>query len=206
VADETPVRLFAVSRVVLHVVPLASFMAPPTIDVTKVPSHHLPPVGGDVGWSFRLNLDGLVNFSGGQLDEKKLGYVQLFRSGAIEAAESIAYRIDGQPAEYIDPQYEVEIVDRLPKYLQVLQGLGIAPPVWIGLSMTGVKGLRMYPRSGGLSYTPGIDRDLLVLPDVLVEDLSADPQDFMKPTFDAAWQAAGHYRSYNYNDQGQWSP
>lgn len=51
-----------------------------------------------------------------------------------------------------------------------------------------------------------MDRDDLLLPEILLEDFHGRPEEVLKPIFDAVWQCAGHLRSYNYNDAGKWAP
>jgi hypothetical protein len=54
--------------------------------------------------------------------------------------------------------------------------------------------------------TSDLDRDGLLLPDVLVEDFDQAPALILKPLFDAVWQAAGLLGSMNYYSDGYWAP
>jgi hypothetical protein len=56
---------------------------------------------------------------------------------------------------------------------------------------------------GHMNLRP-IDRDVLVLPDVMVEDFGGDPSQIMRPLFDMIWNASGLERSLNYDDEGNW--
>jgi hypothetical protein len=49
-----------------------------------------------------------------------------------------------------------------------------------------------------------IDRDTLVLPDILIESFDTPTDLFLKPIFDAFWQAAGFPVCEDYNAQGRW--
>ena len=51
-----------------------------------------------------------------------------------------------------------------------------------------------------------VDRDNLLLPEIMVESLDDPPGMFMKPVFDMVWQSAGQPGSPNYDESGQWSP
>ena len=51
-----------------------------------------------------------------------------------------------------------------------------------------------------------IDRDTLILPDVVIDKMDIDAPQEMKPIFDAVWNACGFSRSLNYNEDGKWSP
>jgi hypothetical protein len=50
-----------------------------------------------------------------------------------------------------------------------------------------------------------IDRDSLVVPEILVESFDFDAAQIMKPAFDTVWNAAGFPRSMNYDEKtGKW--
>jgi len=50
-----------------------------------------------------------------------------------------------------------------------------------------------------------IDRDILLLPEVLVDEFSAETPQVLRPAFDALWQACGFERSQNYDASGNWT-
>jgi hypothetical protein len=50
-----------------------------------------------------------------------------------------------------------------------------------------------------------IDRDMLLLPDVLIETYTPDMPTLLRPLFDAVWNAAGWERSINYDEKGKWT-
>ena len=96
------------------------------------------------------------------------------------------------------------MISCLGSYANVQQELGLEPPIILMLSFLGVRGYRI--AFGTFRDTrPAIDRDTVILPDVLMEDFSADPADVLRPVFDGVWQAAGWPRCLNYNAQGQWT-
>lgn len=49
-----------------------------------------------------------------------------------------------------------------------------------------------------------IDRDVLLLPDSIVEDYESKASDILRPAFDAVWQTAGWDCSKNYDKDGKW--
>ncbi len=51
-----------------------------------------------------------------------------------------------------------------------------------------------------------IDRDSLVIPEVLIEDLSCDVAATLRLAFDMIWNACGFPYSLNCNDDGKWEP
>jgi hypothetical protein len=95
------------------------------------------------------------------------------------------------------------MISNLKNYLKVQQELGLEPPIVLILSLIGVRGYRI---GFGVFQDPKqpIDRDTALLPDVLVENYSAEAADILRPVFDAVWQAAGWRCCLNYNEQGKW--
>jgi hypothetical protein len=53
-----------------------------------------------------------------------------------------------------------------------------------------------------LSSVP-IDRDALVLPEVMIESFECDAADVMKPLFDVIWNATGFPGCMNYDETGK---
>jgi len=51
-----------------------------------------------------------------------------------------------------------------------------------------------------------IDRDVLIVPDVLIEKYLFDLPRVLRPAFDAVWNACGRVRSLNYDAEGNWNP
>jgi hypothetical protein len=49
-----------------------------------------------------------------------------------------------------------------------------------------------------------IDRDALLVPEIMVESFEYCPQEVLRPAFDAVWRAAGWERSMNYDEEGRW--
>jgi hypothetical protein len=51
----------------------------------------------------------------------------------------------------------------------------------------------------------GIDPELLLLPDVVVDECGSGSEEFLRPIFEAVWQAAGFERNLNYGEDGRLS-
>ena len=47
-------------------------------------------------------------------------------------------------------------------------------------------------------------RDILLLPEIVIEDYEVSAKDILRPCFDSIWNACGFPRSLNYNDAGEW--
>jgi hypothetical protein len=205
IAGEGPVRMPSDPKMILHLLPLTSFSGPPSTNVLRpVDARLLFPIGASSGWNDRYNLDGFLTHNGSPASKgEAYSYCQYFRFGGIEAVSAfITYEKGG--GKFLRRDYENKLIACLPSYLEFLKKNDVLPPILVTLSMTGVRGARIEPTHPWGIELPDIDRDCLLLPDVLLESYDADPAQVMRPIFDAVWNAAGVERSFNYDEKGIW--
>ena len=238
VSGETPIPIEGTSRVVLHVVPISAFDSPAWVvdlDIRRPPLSErvLLPISivnatdteeeleDEVLWSYpsaflpRYNFDGVLCDSQlGEPGEGPEGYVQLFRTGVIEAADNHAF-IEEQSMSAINGHingYKLDegLIKAVHRYFRLLRELGVEPPIFLLLSLVGVSGYQMLrggvPRHYYSALRP-VDRDDLVVPEVMVESLEQDLhslQRLMRPLLDAVWNAVGLPRSPHYDESGNW--
>ncbi len=208
-ANETPVRLEPLARVVLHLLPLSAFTSPPSIDVVANQSQlrKVSPLGA-AGFSWRLNLEGHVNYAATASDSSP-AYLQVYRTGAIEAVAVVAeYGPMSKEPLIGSVPYEVWVSGALLEYLKLLRNLGVEPPVYLFLALVGISKHRfgLDPFRYHLREMPMADRDMLVLPELVVESFDIDPHSLLRPLFDLVWNAFGLARSFNYDAHGNWAP
>lgn len=218
---ETAVSTPAGPKIVLHVVPLLAFEPGQSLELSLVENDltalpllaiaHDPESG-------RYNFDGFVAYPNADDSGLRYAYTQLYRSGCIEAVDTTVL-IDSK-MEDINPSWQGPndpviiagtdgfLLDCFPKYIALLKALGAQPPFFILLTFLGVKGFRIYRRGPLTMLKPNrkIDRENLILPEVVVDAYDADLPRLMKPAFDALWNAAGEPRSRNYDESGNWRP
>ncbi|MDD5734273.1 MAG: ATP-binding protein [Methanothrix soehngenii] len=200
IADETPIRLNPNPKIVLHVMPLSSFDPLYQIDLRSPKNNdlinQLEPIYS-MSWNRRYNFDGALNFN------RSDSYVQLFRNGAIEAVDS---RLLGENDSKTISGLALEdkIIHSIDNYLKNENELGIQLPIFIMLSIIGIRDYRIYAGHGYFSSDkPPIDRDVLILPEVIIESFEADIAEALRNPFDALWQAAGWSQSVNYDENGK---
>jgi hypothetical protein len=201
--NQTPIPLRETPKIVLHCIPIESFAAQSQHDV--LPFYQNPlrfrPMGGS-GWDRRLNLEGLVAFSGQQ---PSYTYTQLYRNGVIEAVDAyhLAHEYNGK---MVIPSvaYERHVFDYLPTCFTVQQELGVSAPVVIGLTLTNTRGLQMGVDSYGFEVGYPIESDTIILPETMVPEFSMAPGKILKPLFDLVWNACGYPASKNFDPQGNW--
>lgn len=199
VAGETPVSLQDGAKTVLHLIPLNSFDPTVRYDLSGISAMRLCPIF-PMTWDYRLNFDGAVSYSGGLADAR--GYLQVFRNGKIEAADTrlLTAEVEGMrcvPAE----GFEKALVEAYERYIKILRSLEVPAPIVVCLSLLGVKGYFLFH---GDVPEDRIDRDDLLMPEVIVEDLAEESSRVLKPLFDLLWNAAGLPRSRFYDANGRW--
>ena len=144
------------------------------------------------GVRFRLNLDGHVCFDGRQAERVSRSYTQFFRTGIVESVLSDLVLDDNNRGTLLLASYfERTLLQEFHRLLNGFKDIGIQPPIWGFLTITGVKGARIPTESysGANIYT--IDRDTLLLPEFVIDDLGTKVIDLLRPTFDLVWNSFG---------------
>lgn len=203
---DTPVRLEGSGRLVLHLIPVSAFRSRQFFSVTAIGEKvaRFPPPDAS-GWDYRLNLDGLLTFSGGEAHRMSRSYTQLYRNGVVETVLADVTRDDPQRGKLLLAGYYERVLMRdLPQYLSGLRQFGLNPTVWGFLSLTGVKGARIPSQLAGRDEHLEVDRDTLLLPEFLIDDLEAKASTLLRPTLDLIWNSAGYSHSVNFDEKGEW--
>lgn len=206
-AGETPVPLNDNPKIVLHLIPIISFNPAQIYDISKIASNpeKMKPIYCSRA-DHRYNLDGFLTYSGGR-EEKSYSYVQLFRNGIIEAVEGLLLRPRTEKLIIPSIAYEKELIISLTCYLSILETVNVEPPIFVFISLLGVKGYSMsvdrWKYDIDEVYT--IDRDVLLLPEIVIERYGVRAQDILRPCFDSIWNACGFPSSFNYNADGEWA-
>lgn len=195
-------------RLVLHLVPTASFGLRSQIELEKAyKAQDLLRPMGTMGYSPQINFDGFSNLNHGN-DGKCWSYVHVFRNGAVEAVK-VRVVTDLEAGHLWIPTLDFDkwIFERLSGYLTALQSLDVPPPIVLMITLQGVRGSRLgvYPRP--LDDLPTINRDVLELPEIIIERYGTDVdyQRAARPAFDALWNAGGFARSKHFDAAGKWS-
>jgi hypothetical protein len=202
IADEMPIQVEPGAKLVLHLFPLSSLTTGTVVNVNAVDRGEirLPPIcaGSQEG---RYNFDGYLNYSSNTLP---YSYIQLFRNGVIEAVDVSLLQDRSHPKKDIgNSGFEKELIESLGEYLEAQKALGLMLPTVVMLSLTGVRDYRISHRRS-VSSGELIDRDLLLIPEVLLEEYDREPLDILRPIFDTVWQACGWERCLNYDKDGKW--
>jgi hypothetical protein len=204
-SNEVPVPFSRHAKIMLHLMPLVSFTPGKRYDINKMANEHanlMAPIYCG-SYSHRYNLDGFLTYASGEVSDS---YVQLFRNGVIEVVEGFLLKPEGEELLIPSVSYEEELIESLPRYLAVLKTLNIELPFLVFMTLIGVKGYSM--STAGVLYrgrTP-IERDVLPLPEILIDSYDVAADKILKPFFDCVWNACGFERSLNYDGSGNWRP
>ncbi len=203
-ADETPVPLIKNPRIVLHIVPVGAFNPAVHFDLSAIADDvsETKPIGAG-SWDHRYNFDGLLTYARGQ--GEAYSYLQIFHHGAIEALQASYLEPTGEERIIRSAALETAMAKYLSRYVRTQQKLGVEPPLFVMLALLGVEGYRI----GGSdrhweSDGHAIDRNDLIIPEVMVDDFNCDPHRILRPIFDSMWNAAGWPRDMNYDESGNW--
>lgn len=236
IADDP--MLARAAKVVLHFQPLDSLREDFDVDLSreKLTRSNLVLMKHDnLEPDTRPNFDGLLVMVPNKMRTGEtiwLGYIQVFRSGAIEEVDSSSFpkHLTAWPEANVIPSsvFEGMIIRGVERRLALLKELDIKSPVQVHLSVLGVKGYFLWFESKQDSFgidaseqledlrelpaKNAIDRDDLLLPGVLMDDfhgvnaseLNSYAARKLRPWFDAIWRAAGRERSLHYDADGNW--
>jgi hypothetical protein len=210
VAGETPVPLASRPKTVLHIIPLSAFDPASQLDLSRMRTDQgqlRPPASR--AYSERYNIDGFLRYTPEGDGSTKEGYIQLYRNGIIEAVDTRWLRGTIQDGRSYIPSlaFEGYFITLLPDYLAVLNTVGAQPPLLLMLSILGVKGFHLAVRQGfGDTISEDkIDRDNIIMSEVLLDDFEAPAEVVLRPIFDALWNAAGYPSCMDYDEEGHWT-
>jgi hypothetical protein len=187
----------------MHCIPLESFGATPQYDVLAL---YVEPMYASrlSGYGMRVNFEGSISIASGTPPS---AYTQIFRNGVIEAVRANILNSSYQPEIIPSLTFEEALITYLPYCLNILKSLTCTPPFLVGISLIGVRGLRMGVAPNvqwSMGISGAIERDVLVLPEILIEDLSMPASALLKPTLDLVWNACGYPASIYFDSDGNW--
>jgi len=205
-SNNAPIELEEVAKTIIHIIPINAFSLSQRYDINRIDFNDLKLIYGHAD-VHRYNLDGVISYN----PHESNGYVQLYRTGIIEAVD-LHYTKPSADGNVIPAGlYEPALMEAIKQYLEILHNLDAETPIFIFISLTGVKGTTLGLnsqefRSESRRARHLIDRDVLLLPESTIEEYEAQIENLMKVTFDAIWNACGYASSYHYDAYGNWNP
>ena len=203
-ANESPVPLNENAKIILHLISLSSISSEQTYDMSKLPfDPRLMAPFSSRRWDHRYNLDGYLTYSMAKDIGKARSYVQLFRNGILEAVECSL--LENSDLKIPHVAFEEDVMSAFKRYISYLEILNVGMPIFAFLTLVGVKGYSMSSNQSWIFRGSTIEKDVLLLPEIVIEDSEIDVEKILKPWFDTVWNACGFPRSNNFDDSGKWT-
>jgi hypothetical protein len=200
--------LIAGPQCVLHVIPAGRGIDVSAVDVGSLHDGRFTDyiLPGWPGASRSLNLEGLVVHPPSDVDGH-YAYVQVFRSGAIEAVSFAGHSFGDRK---IVPSTTASrfFRDVLQIAFNSLRNHEIFGPAVVSGAILGVDGYELGVDGRSFMFNRfASDRDNMFLPQLWVDDVAfAKADDHAKPLLDTMWQAFGVKRCFEYSEDGSWQP
>jgi hypothetical protein len=193
---------------VLHVLPLEGFTPGFRCDLSRISGDAtrrlLEPRQAGYGWQPRFSLEGFSVFhTSGMPNQPHYAYVHTFRNGSLEYANSELETGLG-PKTLRAGRFECMILAATAKFMGVQDALGMRGPFYVFPSLLNAKGwsLAMPARGRYATDQRTIEKEHLILPEVMLENGTEDLEAAFRPCFDVLWNACGWMRSFSYDDTG----
>jgi hypothetical protein len=204
-ALETPAPMATGPKLILHAFPVSVsdevWARVLTMGEHEVASSIAPIAATPNTW--RFNLDGFVAHTQ-RTDLSRQSYTQFFRDGGIEVVSGRVIVKVEQRGGFYAWGMEREVIASFTTYQKFWQDVGVAPPLLIGLTLSGVKGWKVLRLAYGVDDLDAVyDRDVVSPPEVMLSDLAVPADVVLHPLFDVVWNGGGWPGSPNYKD-GQW--
>lgn len=205
-ADKVQPTLTNASRLIVHLIPKQAIVSRKEFaasDLKKAASN-MKSLGMSMhtyGHS-RFNADGEL-FSNGEKTARS--YAQLYRNGIYEGVMCDAVYLQNEHTKVLrDDWCEEAMLTALSGYLKFVKAIGMGVPIWIIASLCGCSGAKLCRDRNWASHTEnGIDRDIVWLPETIVESFDAEPELLLRPVFDVIFNSAGLERSFHYDEHGK---
>ena len=205
-SNNLPLPFYESPKIALHLIPMSAFNPRHNYDMKQLSLYDIQPIYSTT-FNKRYNIDGLLTYSSFPRKNRSFSYVQLYRNGIIEAVNS--YLLWSESDEKIIPITAVErvLIEAVQRYFEVYRKFNIETPVFLFLTLIEVKDY-VFPKDRKLSIYEvfPIDRDIVQIPEIIIEDYNFNPPQILKPIFDSIWNACGFERSFNYTVDGVWKP
>jgi Schlafen, AlbA_2 len=205
ISNETSVPLLTGSKVIVHIIPIDNFSIGAPVELNRIRDNRsilisLLQYGGQI----KVNLDGYIALSTHSGSEIR-SYAQLFRNGTIEIVQFVEpWEVHGH--NFLPGQAFDEMIQSiLAGTKQIYDFLEIRSPIAVMLTLLGMEDRLMGAgKQYGYEGDQKFGKKEIVCPEIIIDDLSANPQQLALPITNLAWNAAGYEQSVFYDKRGNW--
>ena len=205
--NRTPIRFLPGAKIILHLIAEGRSTIDPNYNIEIIernPKYLLPmkAIGQETSHTF----DGFLTYST-ELDGLARSYAHLYRKGIIEVVEGSLIKTIVSKKEMPSVAFEEEILKVIPYYFEVFRRIGVESPIFMYLSFVQIKDYSMKLNNEILGVQPTqYPYENLKITDIFIENYDEvdDIPRLMQPIFDEVWNAFGMFKSFNYDEDGNW--
>lgn len=204
--NETDLILEGKSFMTLHICPLntniinSKYLDLDIIKTSSGPfiSHDLTNI--DIN-SERYSLNGFIRYGGSNYDNRAKRYALFFRNCDIEYLTSNVFYKEKYLGGIF---YENEVLNISRKSIKYYKNLNIQPPLVFQLSFIKIKGFMLDVNLDYLKMKEShpADREIILIPEILIEDYNINLESAFKTLFDMVWNIFGYPGCINYDEEG----
>lgn len=141
----------------------------------------------------------------------RTAYAHYKTNGIIEKATTLFFNPNFEstnisPSKKLKLIYRSDLVEKtiatIEEMLKFYKLIEMNTPIIVSCAIINGNGFTI-PNNEWLDTCGGIDRDILLIPDVLIDNLFVDASKCMQPVFDSIWNACGYMCCPAYNDNGE---
>jgi len=205
--NRTPLRFLPGAKIILHLMAEGRSSLDPNynIEIIERNPKYLLPIKA-IGIETSHTFDGFLTYTT-DLEGKARSYAHLYRKGIIEAVEGSLIKTIVSKKEIPSVAFEEEILKVIPYYFEVFRRIGVESPIFLYLSFVNIKDYTMKLNNEILGVqSTQYPEETLKLEDIFIEDFNKidDIPRLMQPVFDEVWNAFGMFKSFNYDEDGNW--
>jgi hypothetical protein len=181
------------THAIAHIIPFQAFQPGFQINwdiITKNQITVCPfyAVGGNFGYILEGHLTWLQDFNSQRCDN----YTLVFRNGIIEAVETRLFEPLKNVTQLDGPLIAASLVKWVEGFIQASARLGISFPFMVSYGLIGVADFTLRTSlTHHLSGSARIDRNELLLPEIVINEIPPTVTDSLKPILDGLWNAGG---------------
>jgi len=205
--NRTPIKIPETAKIVLHLIAEESSTIDKNYNIEIISRNpkYLKPIKY-IGMEMSHTFDGFLTYTT-DLSGGARSYAHLYRRGIIEAVEGSLLKPIVEKKEIPSIDFEKEIITAIPGYVEVFKRINVKPPFSMYLSLVGVEGCLMKLNKEILGAIPTpIQENVIKLEEIYIEDY-AETEDIprlIQTWFDDIWNACGMFKSFNYDENGNW--
>jgi hypothetical protein len=211
-AGAAPVPLMRAGALIVHVVPLSAFDVSPSLPLAQIQRDFraFVPIGSSMAQGSLINFEGILKTSNAdQRATQHRAYLQLYRSGIVEAVDSDLVNSNTQIITFFDDK----LIGETMRSLKDLAALGVEPPYAVLASLIGTRGAQLNFVRGAPTWSDDLsdplDRDQYHFDEVIFETIPADQEEcarIIRPILDQAANIGGRATSPIFDAQGRYIP